>query len=177
MVEVTNKRGKYEREELKVRDFLTHRLTLSDLKLTPRVSFLGMDAQSGEEVFNVMPYPFDYISLSHPAYVYFEIYNLGVSPGENTDYEVSLKIERRLEKGEYVLEAVRSLGRIFSGGSSQEIETSYQRQGNSQTSKEYIELDLTGIPTGHNRLTVTVHDLVMNSEAEESTEFELTDRH
>lgn len=172
-VEISNKKGKYNTYPMDIRDFNGTGLMISDLKLSPKMEFLGVDKGTGMDRLNILPYPFRYIMREYPLYVYFEIYNLGISPHGNSDFEISLKMERETKKGEYAIEAVRSFGRIFTGGKAESIETIYQRSGKKQMSQEQIELDLTGIEAEHSRLTVTVRDLVMNTEVANSVEFNI----
>lgn len=173
LLEISNKKGKYNSYPMDVRDFTGAGLAISDLKLSPEIRLLGIDEESGSERLSVLPYPFGFVMRRLPLFVYFEIYNLGLLPEGNSDYEISLKMEREVKKGEFAIEAMRSFGRIFTGGKASSIQTSYRRSGNKETSPEYIELDLSGIEPGHSRLTVRVRDLILDSEVENSVEFDL----
>ena len=146
---------------------------LSDIELTPKIRTMGFDENTGQEKLWIMPYPYNYVSRQAPAFIYFEIYNLSLNPDLESNFEISLQLERRTKADEYVTEMVRSFGRIFNGGKPQRIESVYSRQGNDQTAREYIEFDLSGQRTGNTRLTVTVKDLQSGAETRNSVEFEL----
>jgi len=173
IIERTGRMGDYIKKPLYIHDFSGTSLLMSDLKFSQQIMSLGIDSVSGIEKFDVSPYPFDYVRSNKAILLYFEIYNLSLVPDKGTNYEISLKMEREIKKGEYAVELLRSFGRIFTGGKLRKIETSYQRQGNSQFSNEYIELDLSALNQGHSRLTVIVKDLNMNKEVENSIEFDL----
>ncbi len=175
MVEVSNRRGKYDTRDLNIRNFQRPDLMMSDIVLTPKIRTLGFDENTGREKLWIMPFPYNAVSRQAPAYIYFEIYNLALNPNEASNYEISLRLDRRTKADEYVTEMIRSFGRIFSGGKPQRIESVYSRQGNDQTAREYIEFDLSGQRTGLTRLTVTVKDLNSGEETENSVEFELLD--
>jgi hypothetical protein len=175
MYELSNKMADFKKEEITIRDFSGDKLMISDVKLSPHIEILGLNIETNGNELYVMPYPYNTISKNIPVYIYFEIYNLALIQENNTNYEISFRMERRIKKEEYAVEIIRSFGRIFTGGKPQEIETSYQRQGNSRMSKEWVELDITDIKSGYSRLMVTVKDLNMGSEVNSSVEFELED--
>lgn len=176
ILELTNNKGSFNRDECTIRDFSGDDLMMSDIKLSPSIKVLDAGNNEGEEKLQVMAYPYRQISRGMPLYVYFEIYNFAVTPEGTTNYEISFAMERRLKKEEYVAEAIRSFGRIFTGGKPQRIETSYRRQGNSRETKEWVELDISELNQAHARLTITVKDLNMTKEVKNSIEFELKER-
>ena len=82
-------------------------------------------------------------------------------------------MERRRKTGDYITLPIQALGRIFSRGKPQIIESAYERENSGRTALEYIELDLSGLEAGHSRLTVTVEDLIANDMVSNSFEFDL----
>lgn len=173
MIEISNKTGKFMKEKILVKDFNGNDLMISDLKVSPNAEVSGINKETEKEKLHVYPYPFSNISQKLPIHLYFEIYNLTLSPEQQTNYEISLKMEREVRKREFAVEAIRSFGRIFTGGKPREIETVYQRMGDDQTALEYIELDLSKLNPGHARLTVTVQDINIGKQVENSVEFDL----
>lgn len=173
MIETSNKKGNIKKEKILIRDFIGNELMISDLKLSPQIKVIGIDEKTGRENLNILPYPFTRVVKNQQIFVYFEIYNLLLTPDQKSRYEISLKMEREIKKGEYAVELLRSFGKIFTREKSQQIETSYQRQGNNQTAREYIELDLSGLKPGHSRLTVTVNDMNVGKHVDNSMEFNL----
>lgn len=173
ILESTNEVGSYETTPVHVRNFAGNELMISDLKFSESVTPVGVDSITGMERFNVTPYPFFGVNGAQPISVYFEIYNLAITPDFATRYEISLTMEQKTQDGKFALAQLNSFGRIFSRGNSQQIETSYQREGNSRTSAEFIALDLSALPSGSSRLTITVKDLNLGSEARSTIEFKL----
>lgn len=173
ILELSQNAGNHITEALSVRDFTGNELLLSDLKLSPGIKVVGTDPRTGMERLDIVPYPFSYVSQGKSIFVYFEIYNLVLTPREETNYRIAFLMERRIKKEEYAAEAIRLIGRVFSGGKPQELETSYQREGNSRTAREWIELDISGLKAGRSRLTVTVEDLHSGTEAKSIVEFDL----
>ncbi|MCL5019692.1 MAG: GWxTD domain-containing protein [Patescibacteria group bacterium] len=173
LLEASNKKGDFSKENVLVRDFLGKNLMISDLKLSPKIQLLGIDEKTGNEKLWVMPYPYAKASRRNLIFVYFEIYNLTLTPDQKSQYEISLKIEKEGKKGEYAVELLRSFGNIFTGGKPRKIETAYQRQGNDQTALEYIALDFSALNPGHSRLTVSVTDLNAGKNVDNNIEFDM----
>lgn len=173
ILELSKKRGDFKVAPLSVRNYQGTHLMMSDLKFSNVIEYIGMDSKTGLEQLSVMPYPFSEVSRNQPIYVYFEIYNLTLTPDQKSKYEISLKMEREAKKGEFVSALLQSFGKIFTKGKPQQIETIYQRQGNNQTAIESLELDLSELNAGHSRLTVTVKDLNIGNQVGNNIEFDL----
>lgn len=173
MLETSNKKGQFNQEKIKIKDFLGKDLMISDLKLSPKIDFFGIDEKTGREKLKVMPYPFNQVLQNQQIYVYFEVYNLMLAPDNKSKYEISLKMERETAKGEYATAVIKSFGKIFTKGKAREIETTYMGQGDNQTAIEYILLDVSKLESGRSRLTVTVKDLNVSKEILNSIVFNL----
>lgn len=175
IIENVNKIGDYSTEPLNVRNFSGDSLMISDLKFSQQVSSFGVDSTTGRENLYIMPYPFSSVKKMKPIYLYFEIYNLFLEPEQKSKYNISLSVARRIKKEEYVTLPLQVLGKIFTGGKTQSIETTYNRESNSRSVVEYILLDISGLQNGNSRLTVMVEDLLANKKQQNSIEFELED--
>lgn len=173
IVEVTCKKADFCIEPVRVRTFHGDTLMISDLKFSQEIRFAGFDSTTGTEKFSMLPYPFSYVHQKKPIFLYFEIYNLFSEPGKGSNYRISLSAAHERKKGEYLTLPIKSLGRIFTRGKPQFIETTYERDNRSKDSNEYIELDLSGLERGNTRLTVTVIDLVGLKKIGNNIEFEL----
>lgn len=173
LIEMTNKKGDFTSKPLIVRNFSGDSLMTSDLKFSQQIDVSGVDSLTGAEKLSVMPYPFSFVNQKKPINLYFEIYNLLLKPEKGSRYRISLNVARERKKGEYVTMPLQTLGKIFSGGKSQTIETTYEREGNSMTAHERILLDFSGLESGHSRLTVTVEDLNARQSVQSNIEFNL----
>ena len=173
VLETSVNRGDFKTESLDVRDFRGKDLMVSDLKFSRDAGYLGEEPGTKKELFSTQPYPFFEIKKNEPIYLYFEIYNLMMSPEERSRYRISLNVERKRTTGEFFALPITSIGKFFSRGELREIETVYTRDGESQTGVECINLDLSGLENGHSRLTVTVEDLLADEKVSNRIEFDL----
>lgn len=173
VIELSNNKGGFKTEPIRVRNFSGTALMISDVKFSQKIDFLGMDEKTGLEQLYVMPYPFPYVKQNTPLYIYFEVYNLFLEPGSGSKYTISFKAAKQDKEGNFITQPFRALGRIFSRGKPKIIETVNQRSGSNRTSLEYLELDLSGLETGQTRMIVTAEDELANKKVESSVEFEL----
>lgn len=173
IIEVSNNKGDFITEPIRVRDFSGTDLMISDVKFSQKIDFLGIDEKTGLEKLYVMPYPFSMVKKSSPLFIYFEVYNLFLEPGSDSKYIVSFKATKQDKEGNFITQPFRALGKIFSRGKPKTIETINERAGDKQTALEYLELDLSGLETGGTQLIVTVEDKLSHQKAESSVEFEL----
>ncbi|MCL5019229.1 MAG: GWxTD domain-containing protein, partial [Patescibacteria group bacterium] len=173
ILEANGKKADYCTEPIRVRDYRSDTLMISDLKFSQDIHSMGFDSTTGTEKLSMLPYPFSFVHRNKSIFLYFEVYNLSIEPGTGSKYRISLKAAHERQKGDYLTLPIRSIGRIFIKGKPQIIESMYERDNRSIDSNEYIELDLSGFEQGNTRLTVTVIDLVKLKKVENSIDFNL----
>lgn len=173
MLELSQRQGDFKIKPLQVRNFTGDSLMISDLVFSPHIEFTSIDTVTEKEIVLRMPYPYTVVNKKQLIYLYFEVYNLQINPDKKCRYKISLDVTRERTKGEFITQPLQSIGTIFTGGKPQSIETIYERESNTHSNVECIQLDLSSLRTGHSRLTVTVEDLLANKETKNNIEFDL----
>ena len=157
ILEASTNRGDYVIEPVTLRDFTGSALMISDIKYSPQLKIAG-ESSPGAPSVSMLPHPFSQVDGNKPVFLYFEVYNLAMTPA-GAQFRVSVNAARERSAGEYAALPVRLLGRIFSGEKPREVESDYERTAEGRDSIEYLELDLSGIEPGKTRITLTVKDL------------------
>ncbi len=155
-----------QRRALDVRDLSGDALQLSDILLAYYVE--EADGEQPGRIFrdglSVQPAPWGVFGVGDPIYLFFEVYNLGLS-GDRTDYEV----EARLVPKDDSRGLARVARRIF-GGRDRGVATGVEYQGAESTAAEYLILDAADQEPGLYTLTVTVRDNVTGRTVDEETD-------
>ncbi len=160
VLEYNTQRADFSQSPIAIRDFTGDSLTVSDIKLSRFIHVLSPASPPQPEMLYVEPYPYMKIHRASPIYLYFEVYNLSLEPGGGTRCRISVSVEARRSTGDYLTLPVNVLRGITSPGAVQIMESEYLRQGNDRMSREYLELDLSGLEKGPVRIAVTVNDLL-----------------
>jgi len=114
----------------------------------------------------IAPYPFSKVEKKRPIYVYFEIYNLTQDDFGQTDYRISYTVRRT--KGASIL--AKMLG---GEGKETQVSATLERFGSSADVGEYLQLDLSKLPTGNSVLLLEVQDVNAGTKAQVRRRFEL----
>jgi hypothetical protein len=131
-------------------------LALSDVMLAYRIeeSEDGR-ALSGADVtrngLSIMPAPWSVFGRTQPIYLYFEIYNLGLSPDSSTDFEVEARLKPR--------DASRGIGKFFKGlfgGGDKGVSVRLPVTGSTPDDHQYLILDVGNQEPGLYTLEVKV---------------------
>lgn len=145
-------------------------LTISDLELS---TWIEPDMKGGNPQKNnlrIKPFPFNSVSQLHPIYLYFEIYGLKISREDNrSHYKIAYQV-KVIKPRKKIVSRITS---IFQSKSQKRVELESEYSSTSATSKETIALDLKGLIPGRVVLTVIVTDLLSNTIARRSAQFEL----
>lgn len=145
-----------QRRAVEVRDFSGDDLQLSDILLAYNAEEAD-ERQPGRilrDGISVQPAPWGVFGGDDPIYLFFEIYNLGLT-SDRTDYEVEARLVPK--------DTSRGLGRIarrIFGGRDRGVATGVEYQGGDSTAAEYLILDAADQEPGLYTLTVSVRDRV-----------------
>ena len=157
-----------DRKQIEVERFDGLRLAMSDVVLADsiRPAVENDDARFVIRGATVFPAPTLAFRKGASMWVYFETYGLrrGEEYGERR-YEVTHTVEHRGSKG--IWDRVRGL----LGSGSEEIAVVRTVVTIHETEQQYFRLDTSGLRTGENVLTVTIHDLHADAEVSRRREF------
>lgn len=160
--------GIYRIDTLRVPDYSSPHLTLSDIqlaaKITPNVTE-GPFVKPHTDLY-VLPNPAAKIINMSPLNLYYEIYNLTLNNEGKSDYEITYRIEK--SGGGNIF------SRIFSG-KGKSIAQSTRKQGNSTIQREYIGFDISELPEGKAMLEIRIKDLISNQETSSKLELNISD--
>jgi hypothetical protein len=145
-----------------------HQILLSDLQLSRNIIPKAAFPTSNKGDLYVDPYPFPRVERSAPLFLYFEIYQLQVTPDGRTNYKIAYEAEQISKKQNLWSKVTSWLGRK---GGQVELESDYS--GDSKNTREWISLDLQALSPGEVKLTVVVTDLLTGKVSKRSVNFEL----
>ncbi|MFZ5518675.1 MAG: GWxTD domain-containing protein [Candidatus Zhuqueibacterota bacterium] len=163
------------KEQISVRDFTASHLMLSDIQLSSDIQ-AGTSASNKMFVKNdlsVTPYTFSRVIKSKPIHVYFEIYNLTLDSGGNSNFEVSYTVKTIEPRRSFWQKTLGSIPRIFSGQEKSVVTSASYRSGNSTEAIEYIAFDLTNLENGVTELLIKITDNLANQSVQEQRQFTL----
>ena len=158
---------------IRVRPFSSDSLEISDLELAYRVKQATRKDQFYKDGLRILPYTFRQHDRTTPIILYYEIYNLSRDANGKTKYEISYKATSILRKENALKKFFHAIGGIFGAGKAGTVESSYQREGDQATEKQYISLDVHKMPPGIIELAVSVKDLHTGQSAASKTRLEI----
>jgi len=156
-----------------VRKFSSDSLQLSDLELVYQLNKGGRKDQFYKDGLRILPYTFRQHDRNTPITLYYEIYNLSSDSTGKTKYEISYRVTSILRKENTLKKFLHAIGGIFGMGKAGTVESSYQREGETPTEKQYISLDVHKMPPGIIELAVSVKDLHTGQSATSRTRLEI----
>jgi len=118
----------------------------------------------------VIPNPSEKFIRSKPLMLYYEIYGLSLDNDGRSDFNVTYTVEES-EKDATLFRTVRSWFSKKKDLSAVSLVTG--KQGRERTEREYIGLDISGVPPGKALLKITVEDKISGSQAVSSAEIRL----
>jgi hypothetical protein len=149
-----------QRRPVTVPAFNTDRLALSDLLLayhiedTPDGNPLSK-ADIVRDGLSILPAPWSVFSHEQPIYFYFEVYNLELADGGNTDYEIEAVLAPR-EDAKGLRKALKGLF----GGGKKGVSVQLPGSGTTTDDGQYLIMDATNQESGLYTLVLRVHDNV-----------------
>ncbi len=159
--------GRY-RQDIEIESYERDSLQVSDLELAWRIS-----SRKDEDKFNkgalwVIPMPTRTYRVGQNVFVYYEIYNLIQDEFGQTNYQVSYTVTKK--GGFSPLGIITSLIR-WKRGKREELEVTYEMEGEDTEEVEYVELKLENRPAGEYFLNVTVIDMKSGEMAQKKASF------
>jgi len=163
------------KERVSVRDFTASHLMLSDIQLS---SDIRVETSASNKTFvkndlSVTPYTFSRVIKSRPIHVYFEIYNLTLDSGGNSNFEVSYTVKTLEPQRSFWQKTLGSIPRLFSGQEKNVVSSASYRSGNSTEAVEYIAFDLSNMENGVTELLIKITDNLANQSVQEKRQFTL----
>ena len=141
-------------------DFSTGAFMMSDLLLSPRITPPAEGSPFNRGDVNVIPSFTGRFLPEQPVYVYYELYNLGLT-NDRTNYETEIEL-RPSDPGRGGF-----LG-LFGSGDRPVLTLQTQGGGSVVSPIEYAEIDMSDVDPGEYDLTVRVRDLVSGVTKERS---------
>ena len=154
---------------LKVEDYSTSSLSLSDIQMASFISSTEPGSKFNKNDLLVLPNPTKTYLRKKPVYLYFEIYNLSKNEGGGTDFSIDYTISHLKEENKTVGNLFGFLGNA--GKSS--ISTAINREGNSEMSVEYLAIDVSKVKAGNHELIVKIKDNISGLAVKKKTDLKL----
>ena len=160
------------KQQVDLEDFSATELQLSDVELAWSIGEAdGKDQMFVKRGLKVMPMSVWAFPKGHPAFLYFEVYNLSRDAFGQTRYRVTYDIRSKdaSSKGARVLSG---LGSLFGKEEDErQVRVTYDQVGNEGEGISYVELDLGGAGAGEQEVRVTVEDLVADKQVTKTATF------
>ncbi len=147
--------GRY-RQDIEIESYERDSLQVSDLELAWRISSRKDKDKFNKGALWVIPMPTRTYRVGQNVFVYYEIYNLRQDEFAQTNYRVSYTVTK--EDNLSPLGIITSLIR-WKKGKREELEVTYEMEGEDPMEVEYVELKLENRPAGKYFLNVSVVDL------------------
>ncbi|MFQ6113171.1 MAG: GWxTD domain-containing protein [bacterium] len=144
-------------------------LLISDLQLSTQIIADSENPTPHKGDLIIEPYPYQRVDRRQLFYLYFEIYDLELSPDGEARYSIAYEAED-LKKKQSIWSKIKS---VFGRKPAGRVELASEYSANTPNPREWIALDLKALSEGEIKLTVTVTDLISGAVAERSTTFDL----
>jgi GWxTD domain-containing protein len=138
---------------MRLRDFYTDKVELSDLVLARRIDKPPRKANFDRDDLRILSNLDDRYFAGEPVWLYFEIYNLELGPDEKTSYTINQIITEKKSSG--LLAAIKE---TVAGGDYLEVITSYDGSSIHTYENRILNLDLSELEKGDYLITIKVVD-------------------
>jgi len=147
------------RGPVELRNYNVDTLIISDIQLASDIVPAEQRNYFVKNGLSVIPYPFRIVKKTQPISIYFEIYNLSLTPTTETHYDIEYTL-RVINPNYGLTDVLKSIipGRQLSPS----ISVKNSRNGNKPYTAEYSILELGALIPGDAELTVTVTDKIAN---------------
>ncbi|MDX1420190.1 MAG: GWxTD domain-containing protein [Rubricoccaceae bacterium] len=115
----------------------------------------------------IQPAPWSVFNHAQPVYLFFEVYNLGLTGGQS-DYEVEAELRPKDTSS-----GIARLARSIFGGGERGVSTRYPVQGDRADDAQYVILDAAEQEPGFYTLTLRIRDRISGRTVEETTDLYL----
>ncbi|MGH2570283.1 MAG: hypothetical protein ACRDGR_03605, partial [bacterium] len=133
-------------------------LALSDIQRSRDVQRSTVPHEFRKGEYLVVPYPLGTYPPGVPAYLFFEIYHLALSPRGETFYTVDVTVRSRAPDG--------TTGRVVPG-----VGTAFDVRGRSATAREFVALETGALESTLYDVEIRVTDRVSDQSAAGSVTF------
>ena len=160
------------KQQVDLEAFTATDLQLSDVELAWSIGEPdGRDQMFVKRGLKIMPMSVWAFPKSHPAFLYFEVYNLTLDAFGQTRYRVTYDIRSKDEnnKGAQILSGLGHL--LGKEEDERRVRVTYDQVGDTGDGIAYVELDLASAGLGEQEVLVTVEDLVGNRRVTKTTTF------
>jgi GWxTD domain-containing protein len=160
------------KQQVDLEEFTSTKLQISDVQLAWSIGEPdGKDQMFVKRGLKVMPMSVWAFPKSHPAFLYFEVYNLTLDEFGQSRYRVTYDIRSKDEdnKGAQILSGLGNL--LGKEEDERRVRVTYDQVGNEGDGIGYVGLDLASAGLGEQEVVVTVEDLVGRSLATKTTTF------
>ncbi|MDZ7331551.1 MAG: GWxTD domain-containing protein [candidate division KSB1 bacterium] len=151
------------RGQLRVKDFRSDTLTISDIQLSTQIRE-GISQQRYLKPNNILvvPYAWNVLRRTTPCYIYFELYNLTLSDQGITRFRIEYELQTVSEPSSSPLDvATQFISHLVRGDKSeQKIGSSFESEGKAEFQQIYLLLDFSTFPPGSCILKIWATDLV-----------------
>lgn len=164
-----------QKKDIKVKDFSSDSLMISDIQLSSDISESSdnLNPTIMKRDLKIMPYPFSRVMKAKPIHLYFEIYNLTLDQENKSSFVIDYTLKTLKATRSFWQKTFGSIPNIFSRQEKNMITTTIQREGNQDTAFEYISFDLRNLDAGVTELQIEITDLNRQQKVKSSTEFTL----
>jgi GWxTD domain-containing protein len=165
---VSSHHGKF-----RIRNFNLTSLQMSDVVLASKVEKdtavagrLNRLVPSGKD-YSILPNPTGIFSKDQDLYIYYEVYNLAKDEKGLTDFEQTIILKEKGEKGVSIGKLVGSVLKFIGvQGEDQQVGLTSKYHTNDKDSRIYLQLDMADYESGNYLLTVKIKDNITGKESE-----------
>lgn len=144
-------------------------LALSDIELSSKIVPDAENPTAHKGGLYVAPYPYSRVKRDSLVYLYFEIYNLHPDDQGTAHYRVGYQAED-LRTRQSIWSRIKS---AFGGRPEGRLELESEYTADTPNPSEWIALDVSALPKGEIRLTVTAEDMLSGQKTERAITIEL----
>lgn len=151
------------RAQLKVRDFSTDSLMMSDIQFSPRIQEGMQNARNLKpNGIQVVPYIGNVVRRTNPIAVYFELYHLKLDKDGKSRFNVLYEVKSLSgEPSVSLTSAIKFISHLVGGNSKQQtIGSSFEYDGNNEFQQIYLSIDFSKFSAGPCTLNISVTDRV-----------------
>jgi GWxTD domain-containing protein len=153
---------------IRLRDFYTEKIELSDLVLARRIDQPPRKIDFKRNELRILSNLNNRYFAGEPVWLYFEIYNLKLGPDGKTAYTINQKITEK--KSGSLLAAIKE---TLAGGDILEVVTSYEGGSIHAEENRILSLDLSGFKAGDYYVTIEVIDKISGESSSVNESIEL----
>ncbi|MFC1558177.1 GWxTD domain-containing protein [candidate division KSB1 bacterium] len=167
----TKNTGSY-RQNLTVDSYEFGELKTSDILIASTIDNSNKNPDYIKNNLRIIPNPAKIFQKSQLLNIYFELYNLTVSPGQKTNFTVEYKISAKSSSEKPLVTRIASnIGKLIGTKEGKnDITASYEYEGTLPTEKINLSIDMSSAKSGVYTLTITSTDLYNNKKVSKNVQ-------